>query len=299
MIRNTPLATFGNTIRSALICASLLCGLSFTIYAAGNDDDHGQGNGRGQGNGNGHGHGNKNVTSINIVPAITSLTLKNGELVASGVVSAIVDGNPVFAGFADVPVTVTATPAGGAGLAAAAACPILSLALAPIHLNLLGLVLDTSPICANVTANSGAGLLGDLLCTLANGLVLGTNLSQVLTSLIAADLQNLLLGLTAILNGTLANLLDALATSVTPAATGNCSLLNLSLGPINLNILGLAVAVDNCAGGAAAVALSGQPGTLLGNLTCSLVGGSGILSGILGGTLSLAGVINQLLGLLG
>src|SRR5213075_1077744 len=156
----------------------LLCGLSFTnLYADGNGNDNDQGQGNGQGNGHGHGRGHHNVTAINIVPVITSLTLNNGQLLASGVVSAIVDGNPVFAGFADVPVTITVASS-AAELAAQAACPILSVHLPPLHLNLLGLVLDTSAICANVTANSGAGLLGDLLCSLANVLATGTTLGQ-------------------------------------------------------------------------------------------------------------------------
>ena len=52
-----------------------------------------------------------------------------------------------------------------------AACPILHLELAPIHLRLLGLHVDTSAICLDITANP-MGRLGDLLCGLA-GLDLG------------------------------------------------------------------------------------------------------------------------------
>jgi hypothetical protein len=48
---------------------------------------------------------------------------------------------------------------------AAAVCSILNLVLGPIHLDLLGLVVDTNQILVNVTAVSGAGnLLGNLLC---------------------------------------------------------------------------------------------------------------------------------------
>jgi len=50
-------------------------------------------------------------------------------------------------------------------------CPILNLRIHAIHLNLLGLKVDTSNICLSITAQSGSGnLLGNLLCGVANGL---------------------------------------------------------------------------------------------------------------------------------
>src|SRR5687768_8450541 len=48
-------------------------------------------------------------------------------------------------------------------------CSVLDLSLAPINLALLGLHVDTSPICLSITAFPGEGLLGDLLCGLAGG----------------------------------------------------------------------------------------------------------------------------------
>ena len=48
-------------------------------------------------------------------------------------------------------------------------CPILNLQLNAIHLSVLGLNVDTSNICLSITAHQGGGLLGDLLCGLANG----------------------------------------------------------------------------------------------------------------------------------
>ena len=44
-------------------------------------------------------------------------------------------------------------------------CPILNLDLGPIHLNLLGLILDVSEITITLTAQPGT-LLGGLLCGL-------------------------------------------------------------------------------------------------------------------------------------
>jgi len=45
-------------------------------------------------------------------------------------------------------------------------CSVLDLQLAPIHIELLGLHVDTSSICLSITAQQGQGILGDLLCGL-------------------------------------------------------------------------------------------------------------------------------------
>jgi hypothetical protein len=48
-------------------------------------------------------------------------------------------------------------------------CQILNLVIGPIHLDLLGLVVDTNQIEIDITAESGPGnLLGNLLCAVAN-----------------------------------------------------------------------------------------------------------------------------------
>jgi hypothetical protein len=57
--------------------------------------------------------------------------------------------------------------ASGAGASRApAVCSILNLVLGPLHLNLLGLVIDLNKVILNITGVTGA-LLGDLLCALA------------------------------------------------------------------------------------------------------------------------------------
>jgi hypothetical protein len=80
-------------------------------------------------------------------------------------------------------------------------CPILDLQLGPITVDLLGLVVETSPICLKITAFSGGGLLGDLLCGIATGLEGGIPLNVILAGL--GDLPNLLDGLTDLCNGAL------------------------------------------------------------------------------------------------
>jgi hypothetical protein len=74
--------------------------------------------------------------------------------------------------------------------AATGSCPILSLTLGPLHLDLLGLVIDLNQVNLNITAVPGAGnLLGNLLCDVANllngGGPLG-NLSTLLNQLLGA-----------------------------------------------------------------------------------------------------------------
>ena len=77
------------------------------------------------------------------------------------------------------------------------ACQILELDIGAIHLDLLGLVVDLSPISLDVTAVPGAGnLLGNLLCAVAN--LLNTNPLGGLLGILG-DLTNLLNQIFAIL----------------------------------------------------------------------------------------------------
>jgi hypothetical protein len=51
--------------------------------------------------------------------------------------------------------------------AQATTCPILDLVLGPLHLDLLGLVVDLNRVHLSITAIRGGGVLGDLLCGLS------------------------------------------------------------------------------------------------------------------------------------
>jgi hypothetical protein len=53
--------------------------------------------------------------------------------------------------------------------ATGATCPILDLTLGPLHLDLLGLVIDLNQVHLTITAQQGPGnLLGNLLCSVAH-----------------------------------------------------------------------------------------------------------------------------------
>jgi len=153
-----------------------------------------------------------------------------------------------------------------------ATTPILDLHVGAIHLNLLGLKVDTSEICLRINAQSGPGnLLGNLLGNVAHLLDQGLDLSQILGSLTSGQLNTLNTGLTGLLNGALGAI-----GSPTNAATGGASvisagstqILHLALGPVDLNLLGLQVHLDNCNNGPVTVDITAQsgPGNLLGNL---------------------------------
>jgi hypothetical protein len=88
-------------------------------------------------------------SSLNVVPTITGLRVSDGQLLASGVAWVVVKGKTYADSFTDVPVTLSVV---SNVVAAPVTCPVLNLQLGPIHLDLLGLVVDTSPICLNITA---------------------------------------------------------------------------------------------------------------------------------------------------
>jgi len=76
--------------------------------------------------------------------------------------------------------------ASGAAVAALATCDVLNLVLGPLHLDLLGLVVDLNQVVLNITGQTGSGnLLGNLVCAIT-GLLdggLGGAIGQVVTLL--------------------------------------------------------------------------------------------------------------------
>jgi hypothetical protein len=99
---------------------------------------------------------------LNGVFTITSFAVNSaGQLVANGTFT----GTAVVGGITQ---SVTGTPA-SAPVAATGTCQILDLTLGPLHLDLLGLVVDLNQVHLTITAQQGPGnLLGNLLCAVAN-----------------------------------------------------------------------------------------------------------------------------------
>jgi hypothetical protein len=68
-----------------------------------------------------------------------------------------------------MPVLLPATQNAASGHAAQITCDVLNLVLGPLHLDLLGLVVDLNRVLLNIVAQTGAGnLLGNLLCAITN-----------------------------------------------------------------------------------------------------------------------------------
>jgi hypothetical protein len=108
---------------------------------------------------------------------------ETGQLLFSGTVTRTSDG--VKEAFTDVPGTL----GGAAGTTAIGGnergvCDILFLDIGPIHLDLLGLVLDIAPIQIDLDADPGAGnLLGNLLCAITGLLDAGGLLTDIINVL--------------------------------------------------------------------------------------------------------------------
>jgi len=192
---------------------------------------------------------------INITNVVVNTA--NGAITAVGTI-----GNQVF------------TAVGQISLAPAASgtTSILSLHLDEIHLDLLGLKVDTSKICLDITAQSGPGnLLGNLLTDVAGLLNSPTppSIGSILGGLTTTQVNTLAGGLTDALNGAFGALGSP---SAATGANSTTNILHLSLGPVDLNLLGLDVHLDNCNNGPVTVDISAEagPGKLLGNLLTSV-----------------------------
>jgi hypothetical protein len=121
---------------------------------------------------------------------------QNGAIVAiaslTGKVTGKGNGNRRINRELTIPVSFGADggEASAASVRAAATCEILNLVLGPIDLNLLGLRLQVNEIRIRLTADQFGGLLGALLCAIANLLNGGGLLSQIVEAL--NDLLDLL-----------------------------------------------------------------------------------------------------------
>src|SRR4029078_3566883 len=219
----------------------------------------------------------------------------------------VVNGVPMLSGL----LNGTGLPAAGAPFTTAissaqAACQVLNLNIQPIHLDLLGLVVDLDAVHLAINAAQGPGnLLGHLLCSLANRAnpgpvptpIIAPLLSQVIRTLglgpvmqraAALPVTGLLPGgrkftgqlsrmtvsmvkgvpmLSGLLKGTGLPAAGAPFATAISSAQATWQGLNLNVQPIHLDLLGLVVDLD--AVHLAINAVQG-PGNLLGHLVGSL-----------------------------
>ena len=101
----------------------------------------------------------KGTLRTTIKDSVTKTVLKRGSQWVTLPVGQV-NGNPTAAG---------AARGQSAAAAALPPCPILNLVLGPLHLDLLGLVVDLNKVILNIVAQPGPGnLLGNLLCAVAH-----------------------------------------------------------------------------------------------------------------------------------
>jgi hypothetical protein len=134
-------------------------------------------------------------------------------------------------------------------------CNVLNLTLDKLSLNLLGLHVDLDKVVLNITANSRGGILGSLFCSLAGKRV---SLAKAATKLNYAAKRS---GL-----ATQGVRFAVPANHSQAMAPGPCQVLDLVLGPLHLNLLGLIVDLNQVH-----LQITADPnGGILGSLLCSL-----------------------------
>jgi hypothetical protein len=162
-------------------------------------------------------------------------------------------------------------------------CRVLHLELGELHLELLGLIVNLTPvddpsIMLDISADSGEAL-GKLLCQVINA-VQGTTVRKTTAAtkrLNAAVKKRYSAGVmsfsaplsvsSGLATTTGSTTSTTTTTPGTTASTGQCSVLDLVLGPLNLDLLGLIVQLNKVQ-----LDISANPVGTLGTLFCQLAG---------------------------
>ncbi|HET7049359.1 MAG TPA: hypothetical protein VFI54_13945 [Solirubrobacteraceae bacterium] len=147
-------------------------------------------------------------------------------------------------------------------------CNVITLRLAPLDLELLGVQVTTSHISLDVYALKGR-VLGDLFCALSHAKVTFPRAARVARALNHR------------LNGRPLRVLGASESfPATAAQAQTCQVLKLVLGPLHLDLLGLVVDLyGQTKADPVIVTINAQPSKgLLGQLLCGLAGGGGVTS---------------------
>lgn len=143
-------------------------------------------------------------------------------------------------------------------------CKVLELDLQQLHLALLGLIIDLDRVHLTITADSNGGLLGSLFCSLAgNQTASAAKLRRTAAKMTRAARQQ---GLN---QQGVAQFRVQAAQALQQAPGELCTVLDLVLGPLDLNLLGLMIHLDRVH-----LTITADPnGGILGSLLCSLAGG--------------------------
>jgi hypothetical protein len=193
---------------------------------------------------------------------ITSFRATASGVVAQGTLTGkLSSGTSVSHDSAPVRFAAVAKPRAGR-------CNVITLRLAPLDLELLGVQVTTSHISLDVYALKGR-VLGDLFCALSHAKVTFPSAARVARALNQH------------LNGHPLRVLGASASLPASAAQAQtCQVLKLVLGPLHLDLLGLVVDLyGQTKANPVIVTINAQPSKgLLGQLLCGLAGGGGVTS---------------------
>jgi hypothetical protein len=146
------------------------------------------------------------------------------KLTGKGVVTATLTESNGRSTTAHIPVALTASTGGG--------CRVLHLFLQQLNLNLLGLNAHLDKVQLNITGDPSGGVLGRLFCRLARAKVASTRASAASALDVALRHHR-----GAVVHFTARLTPKATASAVNPT----CSVLDLVVGPLNLQLLGLVV----------------------------------------------------------
>ena len=234
--------------------------------------------------------------SLSMSAKITSFRATQGGVVANGTLTGrLRSGTSVSRDNAPVRFRVVAQRRGRR-------CDVITLRLAPLTLELLGVQVKTSHISLDVFARRGR-VLGNLFCALARAEVRFPRVARALNSRLDGRPLRVFTA-----SQSLSTAAGAPAAGAAQAQQPqSCQVLRLVLGPLHLDLLGLVVDLyGRTQRDPVVVMINGQPNRgLLGQLLCGLAGGGGVtdLAGLqsllssLGVTVSTAqlqGILNQL-----
>jgi hypothetical protein len=149
-------------------------------------------------------------------------------------------------------------------------CPVLDLTLGPLDLSLLGLIVHLDKVHLTITADSEGGVLGSLFCSLAGAKVkLSDSAARLTKAAQKSGLATKGMRMAVPLYQKSSGSGSTLSTSSNLSPMAICPVLDLTLGPLDLNLLGLIVHLDTVH----LVITADSEGGVLGSLLCSLAGG--------------------------
>jgi hypothetical protein len=152
-------------------------------------------------------------------------------------------------------------------------CSILTLDLQQLDLNLLGLDVHADRVFLTLTGDTSGGLLGNLLCGLANSGKLTTQASKlnwaVHKSGLAVSGTGYTVGVQPPAPSADRTTSSARTTQSPAAALTLCPVLDLTLGPLDANLLGLVVHLDQVH----LTIVADSTGGILGSLFCQVFNG--------------------------